>query len=102
MDANALCRCQLYFDFGVLKIDAVVSRNGLLVCMRELRSVAGRGVRFGLRVELEIVGCWHQENIEHVDASSSAQMSVAEAQDRTIGVVISRTVVPVLNAGVRA
>src|SRR5258708_3347553 len=101
MDPNSLCRCQLRFDTGVLKINAVVSRDSLLVCMRELRSVAGRGIRLGLRIELEIVGRWYQQNIEHIDASGATQVSVAEAQNRIIGVVISRTMVPVLDAGVR-
>ena len=75
---------------------------GLAVGIALAGAVAFAGILTGSRKELRGPGAGHQEEVEHVGGTSSTEMRVAEAHDRTVGVVISGAPVPAVVVGIRA
>lgn len=97
MEARPFRCCQLDTNRWLLKLHGIMAWLGLFIFMRKGESeVFGGDLSVRFAVERR-----HQAEILHVAYTRSAQVRMAESENRGIFEVIAGTVVPVAVAGVR-
>ena len=92
MHARALGSGQLRFYAVVVEHHFVIARRGDFGIMREPRTVARIRIGRRARVELQCSGGRHDQDVAQIGVAGAAEVGVAEADDRRIFVLVSRTV----------
>ena len=87
-------------DAVIVQHYAVVARGGLLRLSPEMGRIALACFLQGIERHLAHNG--HQHDIAHVRAARAAQMGVAESPDDVVVLVVARTMLPSVNARIRA
>ena len=80
-----------------VQVDGIVTGRRFLIVMREMRLV-----QFPVQRVRVIGGDGHQEHVSVIQHSGSAQVSVAEADDGVVGIMIAGAALPGVHPGIGA